>query len=145
MSTQLACKLKHSQAWLLRVQTQCPYGSVEALATAAVRLCMPRGGVVGGTWEHTGPPLSWCWTKKSLQIMFTKDKLLRSPNIWQVDSLWMWFPVTSAYQNSLTMTGISRCDFDTSQYCSRFWWSLSFRQPGVTRVFRRCESRGRCT
>lgn len=72
----------------------------------------------GNFFETKCLPSSWSWTKEFWQIMFTKDKLLRSPYAWQ--GQWMWFSMTPAYQNSLTMTGISCRDFDTSQYHSRF-------------------------
>lgn len=74
--------------------------------------------VPGNFFETKCLPSSWSWTKEPWQIMFTKDKLLRSPYAWQ--GQWMWFSMTPAYQNSLTMTGISCCDFDTSQYHTRF-------------------------
>lgn len=73
------------------------------------------------TWklfETKCPPYSWSWVKESWQIKFTKDKLLRYPYAWQ--GQWMWFSVTMTYQNSLIMTDISCCDFDTSQCYSHF-------------------------
>lgn len=56
--------------------------------------------------------------RESWQITFTKDKLLRSPYAWQ--GHWIRFSMTLANQNPLTVTGISCCDFDTSQYHSYF-------------------------
>lgn len=47
-------------------------------------------------------------------MIFTKDKQMCS------QGQWIWLFMTQVYQKSLTMTGISCCDFDTSQYHSHF-------------------------
>lgn len=132
MSTQLACERKHSQAWLLWVQTRCPYGSVQVMNLHHQQTLLLVDALLLLRWESETncfqlclktfwnwmSASSWSWKKESWQILFTKDKLLRSPYAWQ--GQWMWFSMTPAYQNSLTMTGISCCDFDTSQYHSHF-------------------------
>lgn len=121
MSTQLACERKHSQAWLLWVQTLRPYGNVRVVkvqrhaATTASNTSNkewdePRHFLKDKVCRRRSP-------KESRLTMFTEDKLLTPPYTWQ--GQWMWFSMTQTYQNSLTMTGVSRCDFDTSQYHSR--------------------------
>lgn len=64
-----------------------------------------------------GPGRRLCLDYVCGRLLFTKDKLW-SPYAWQ--GRWMWFPMTSTYQDSLTMTGISCCDFDTSQHHFHF-------------------------
>lgn len=149
MSTQLGCERKHSQAWLLWVQTRCPYGRVQDTNLQQQRRRRAPPGLLL-RWSEWGEPLSpraWkLFSKPNVRLprglgrrnpgrlCLLKIKLLRSPHAWR--GQWMWFSMTPTYQNSLTMTGISRCDFDTSQYQYSFWWSLSSRRPAVTRGLR---------
>lgn len=103
---------------------QCSSYRPPSAATAVSLAEMKQRGVTFTcAWklsETTFSSSSWSWLKIGFccRLLFTKDKLLRSPYAWQ--GHWMWLPMTSTYQNSLTVTGISCCDFDTSQYHSGF-------------------------
>lgn len=152
MSTQLACERKHSQAWLLWVQTRCPYGNVQVINLQQLQqalLLVLRvkkellSLVLGNSLQLNVRLPHGPGRKESWQIMFTKDKLLRSPYPWQ--GQWMWFSMTCG------LSEVSNHDRHLLLWLWHisiplsFWRSPSFRRPAVTRGFRWWLSRGRST